>query len=93
MKIVYLPSTVQDISWFRNYCISVFPAGDDNAKKQFFAMEQSLRANPYLGHPAESHEGVRELHIPRTPFTVIYRITDVQIEVLRLWDEREGGAV
>jgi hypothetical protein len=34
---------------------------------------------------------VRELSIPRTPFTIVYRVTPLQIEVLRLWDTRQGG--
>jgi hypothetical protein len=34
---------------------------------------------------------VREFSIPRTPFLLIYRVTPAQIEVLRLWDMRQGA--
>jgi len=34
---------------------------------------------------------VRELSIPRTPFTIVNRVTPLQIEVLRLWNTRQGG--
>ena len=90
-KIVYLPSTVQDFAWFRQYYTSVFPDGIENAKKQFAALEQTLSANPFIGRPSDGYENVRELHIPRTPFTVIYRVTDTHIEALRIWDDRQGG--
>lgn len=92
MRIVLLQDALLDLAWFRQYYTSVFPEGNENARKQFANIKQALSDNPFLGHPRESHKGVRELHIPRTPFTVIYRVTDVQIEVLRLWDERQGGA-
>ena len=92
MRIVYLPSCTKDFAWFRQYYTAVFPAGELNAKKQFLAIEQALRTNPFIGHPSDSHEDVRELHIPKTPFTVIYRVSEAQIEVLRLWDDRQGGS-
>ncbi len=91
MKIVYLPSAVRDVAWFRHYYKAVFPAGDENARKHFLAMQRSLSANPYIGHPSQSHKDVYELPVARTPFTVIYRVRDTQIEVLRLWDQRRGG--
>lgn len=91
MNIVYLPGTARDFAWFRHYYTTVFPAGDENAKRQFKALQQSLSANPYIGHQMEGFADIRELHMPRTPFTVYYRVTSTQIEVLRLWDERQGG--
>ena len=91
MKIVYLPTCAPDFAWFNHYYTNVFPAGEPNAQKQFVAIERSLGANPFIGHPTESFDELRELHIPRTPFTLYYRVTDTQIEVLRLWDERQGG--
>ncbi len=91
MRIVYLPSTRRDLSWFRYYYRAVFPEGDARARDQFKATQALLGANPYVGRPAEDHSGVHELPILRTPFLLIYRVTDAQIEVLRLWDTRQGG--
>lgn len=91
MRIVYLPSTTRDLAWFRHYYTSVFPEGETRAKQQFGNIVHALSANPYLGHPFESDAVIRELHIPRTPFTLYYRVTEERIEVLRLWDERQGG--
>lgn len=90
MKIVFLESAVQDIQWFRYYYRSVFPAGSVKARDQMRALQVMLAANPYAGHPSDTAKSVREFTIPRTPFTVIYRVMPTQIEVLRLWDTRQG---
>ena len=91
MKIVFLASTVQDLKWFRHYYRAVFSEGADKAGAHFKAAIATLEANPYVGKLSEPTPDVRELSIPRTPFTTIYRVTPRQIEVLRLWDTRQGG--
>ncbi len=91
MKIVFLESCAPDLAWFRFYDQSVFPEGSRRAGQQFKALQATLAANPYAGHPSDTGRAVREITIPRTPFTLIYRVTPLQIEVLRLWDTRRGG--
>jgi len=90
MKIVFLESAVQDIQWFRYYYRSVFPEGGAKARAQLRAIQATLAANPYAGHRSDTGDTVRELSIPRTPFTFVYRVTPTRIEVLRLWDSRQG---
>lgn len=90
MKIVFLESAAQDIQWFRYYYRSVFPAGSAKARDTMHAIQATLAANPYSGHPSDTRPTVREFSIPRTPFTVVYRVVPSQIEVLRLWDTRQG---
>ena len=53
-------------------------------------IQKTLAAHPYAGHPSDTREMVRELSIPRTPFTLVYRVMPSQIEILRLWDSRQG---
>lgn len=91
MKVIFLASTVQDLKWFRHYYRAVFSEGSEKAGAHFKAAIATLSANPYVGKPSEPTPDVRELSIPRTPFTIIYRVTPLQIEVLRLWDTRQGG--
>lgn len=91
MRIVYLQSAAQDIAWFRHYYRSVFPSGSEKARAQLKSLQQLLATNPYIGHISETHKGGLEFHISKTPFSLIYRVTETQIEVLRLWDERQGG--
>lgn len=91
MKIVFLEDAARDIQWFRFYYRSVFPEGSARARANLKAIQATLAANPYAGHPSDARPQVRELVIPRTPFTLIYRVTPEQIEILRLWDTRQGG--
>ena len=91
MKVVFLESTVQDLKWFRHYYRAVFSKGADKAGVHFKAAIATLEANPFAGRRGEPKMDIRELSIPRTPFTIVYRVTPLQIEVLRLWDTRQGG--
>jgi plasmid stabilization system protein ParE len=90
MKIVFLESAAQDVQWFRYYYQSVFPEGSAKARDRLRAIQMTLAANPYIGQPSDTAKAVREFSIPRPPFTLIYRVTPTRIEVLRLWDTRQG---
>lgn len=91
MKVVFLENTVKDLKWFRHHYRAVFSEGAYKAGAHFKSAIATLEANPYVGKPSEPTHDVRELSIPRTPFMIIYRVTPLQIEVLRLWDTRQGG--
>ncbi|WP_170763117.1 type II toxin-antitoxin system RelE/ParE family toxin [Ruegeria lacuscaerulensis] len=91
MRIVFLEDTTRDIQWFRYYYTSVFPEGSERARAHLKAIQLTLAANPYAGHPSDTRRDVRELSVPRTPFTLIYRVMPIQIEILRLWDTRQGA--
>lgn len=88
MKLVYLESAQKDLFWVRRYYESVFPEGRQRAQQQFKKIEVLLAENPFVGHKTH-REQVRELSIPKTPFSYIYRVREHQIEVLRIWDERQ----
>ena len=56
-----------------------------------------LRGAPLIGAPSESIEGLRELPIRRTPFTLIYRVLPGEILIVHVRDQRarvgrRGGA-
>ena len=91
MKIVFLEDTARDIQWFRYYHMSVFPEGSERARAQLKAIQLTLAANPYAGHPSDTCRDIRELSVPRTPFTLIYRVMPDQLEILRFWDTRQGA--
>ena len=91
MRVIFLPSAARDLMWFRSYYSTVFPEGETKAKQQLSKICQLLEANPYLGQ-AGAIEGTRKLNIPRTPFALIYRVASIDIEVLRLRDQRQGGS-
>ena len=89
MKIIFLPSAANHLLWFRNYYTAVFPEGAAKAMQQIERLMELLEVNPYLGQPGKV-EGTRRKPIPRTPFVLLYRVTQTQIEVLRLRDSRQG---
>ncbi len=72
----------------RTYYAHIFPDGAKRAAHQYGRTCGVIRDNPLVGRPVEEIEGVRELSIPRTPFSFIYRVVDERIEVLRVWDQR-----
>ncbi len=88
MDIIYLESARDDLVWFRHYYEAVFPEGSENAKRHFYAIEQALLAHPFIGHKVRAD--VYELPVKKTPFTFVYRVKEHRIEVLRVWDDRQG---
>jgi hypothetical protein len=69
MRLVYLVSSADDLAWIRRYYASVFPAGKDNAAEQFRKMRAILLSNLGIGKSIGFGEAIRELHIPKTPFS------------------------
>ena len=88
MNIIFLETAKYDLRWFKQYYTRVFPEGRSNADRQYRAFLQLLKANPGIGHPDEWELGLMEYHIPRIPFTVLYRVKSEHIEILRLYDQR-----
>jgi len=87
MEIVYLPSAVAGLDWFRRYYAQVFPEGEKRAIVQYEKMKKILLAAPFAGHPIGEGDA-REYVMPRTPFSVIYRVRGEQIQVLLILDNR-----
>lgn len=87
MQIVYLRAAIADLIWLRTYYSRIFPEGDKRAREQFRAVERLVAEHPNIGKALE-FPGVREFVIPKTPFSIIYRVAARRIEVLRVWDNR-----
>jgi len=71
----------------QSYYATVLRGGKKNAAKHYFQTKLLLKNNPYLGHPVEDMDGIREITISKTPFAFIYRIDGDTIEILRVWDQ------
>ena len=91
MRLVYLASTAPDFVWLRRYYAQIFPEGDRRAREQFRKATALLLVNPHIGRPV-APPAVRELVIPRTPFSIVYRVREDRIEILRIWDNRAERA-
>ena len=90
MKLVFLASSKDDLRWFKQYYMNVFPEGSAKANNQFLALQKALKTNPYIGHPSVDVDGAREYPVLRTPFTFIYRINQGRIEIMRVIDNQSG---
>lgn len=48
-----------------------------------------LAANPYLGRPSASTEGVLELQVKRLPYLLPYRVKGDRTDILRVFHEAQ----
>ncbi len=90
MKLIFLPSTKDDLRWFKRYYTKVFPDGKPKADKQFTSLKKNLLEKPFIGHKSEMFPHLLEFHIPKIPFTIIYEVRETEIRILRLRDQRSG---
>ncbi|WP_038034034.1 type II toxin-antitoxin system RelE/ParE family toxin [Thermopetrobacter sp. TC1] len=91
MRILYLTSARDDLAWLRHFYREVFPDGAARALRHLMAAEGLLRTNPLVGRRTGIGDS-RELHIALTPFSLIYRVREDRIEILRVWDGRRDRA-
>ena len=90
MKLVFLPSTKTGLRWFHRYYTAVFREGKSNADRHFLAMKKTLASSPEIGRPV-GVKNYRIYMIPRTPFSVIYRIAGDRVEIVGVLDQRAEG--
>ncbi|WP_417264576.1 type II toxin-antitoxin system RelE/ParE family toxin [Celeribacter sp.] len=88
MQIRFLEEARQDLRWFKQYYMRVFPAGRSKADRQYQALLVLLKTQPKIGHGVEDVPGVFEYVVPGIPFTVLYRLNGEVVEILRLYDQR-----
>ena len=89
MRIVFLPTTARDFEWITDYYLSIFPEGGLKAYRHLDRGLSNLSDNPRLGK-AIARTGYRQYSVPRTPFSLIYRIGGEAIEILHIWDQRSN---
>ncbi len=88
MKIIFLPSALDDLEWMKRYYQTIFPAGKPQAARRYRNALAVIRDNPRAGAPSEVVDSLREYVIPNTPFTLIYQLTETEIRILHVKDQR-----
>jgi plasmid stabilization system protein ParE len=63
------------------------PKAPPAARDRLRSAERLLLDNPHIGRPLH-RPGIRRLTLARIPFFLVYRVTERQIEILRLIDGR-----
>ncbi|WP_349941994.1 type II toxin-antitoxin system RelE/ParE family toxin [Fulvimarina sp. MAC8] len=86
MKIVFLERAVEDLICFKRYYTRIFLEGAAGARERYRKAFEAFEFNPYSGRPGDDE--CCEFVILRTPFIVVYRVSDARLEVLRVWDDR-----
>ncbi len=88
MKVVLSEQAKKDMRWWRSYYRQAFPAGKAKASLHLSKAVELLADNPYLGSEMEGYR-LRKYQIHRSPFALIYRVRDEEIEIARVWDGRK----
>lgn len=90
MKVVFLDSAVEELEWFKTYYDEVFTAGAGRGYERLKAAIELLEQNPKAGRCNEALKGCRDLVMTSTPFVLVYRITETQVEILHVKDARSN---
>jgi plasmid stabilization system protein ParE len=88
MKVILSEQAKKDMRWWRTYYRQTFPAGSSNAAAHLAKAVELLAESGYLGSVVEGYN-LRRYQIHRTPFALIYRVKDDEIEIARIWDGRK----
>jgi plasmid stabilization system protein ParE len=87
MRISYFALARRDLRWYDQYYKQVFPEGALNAHAHYMRAIMLLLKHPDVGHEINTR-GTRVWSISKTPFSLIYRVNNENIMVLRVWDNR-----
>ncbi|MCH2189054.1 type II toxin-antitoxin system RelE/ParE family toxin [Candidatus Gracilibacteria bacterium] len=90
MKIVWLPLAREDMEQTYEYYHDV--AGPEIAQNQLQKIVHAARIfkeHPYVGVMNEADDEVFEWHIPNTSYTLPYCVVDNEVQILRVFDDRQ----
>lgn len=88
MDLQFLETAQQGLRWFRRY-YAENPQLRKRAALAAFATARSLiKDNPFIGHPYEEMDDVREHPIGGTHFTILYTVARDTIWVIDIRDAR-----
>jgi plasmid stabilization system protein ParE len=90
MKLVWLITAQYDLIDIELYYSDV--ATKDVSAKILQKIVKSAKIfleNPYLGHSSGEDEDIFEWHIPTTFYTLVYQVTNDEIQILRVFHESQ----
>ena len=90
MRIVWLSHALRDIESIVRYH-EAFASKDVayRTARRIVNAATTLAESPYLGRPSESLDGIHELHVPKLPYLLPYRVVDERVEILRIFHEAQ----
>jgi len=86
---VWAPAAERDVGRIWAYLDQRSPAAADAVVRSVVGTVDLLADQPELGRPADDVEPVgRYRAVTRAPYRIVYRVTDEEILILRVWDTR-----
>ncbi|MES1197473.1 MAG: type II toxin-antitoxin system RelE/ParE family toxin [Pseudomonadota bacterium] len=82
MKIRYTKRALRDLSHLELFLKAHSPRGASRVASRIRKRINDLELFPYQGSPAK--QGRRMLVVTQTPYLVIYRATDVEVQILTI---------
>jgi toxin ParE1/3/4 len=87
MRINYSALARSDLRWYDRYYKLVFTEGAQNAHAHYMRAVMLLLKHPHVGQEINAR-GTRALPVSTTPFSLIYRVKNGNIIIMRVWDNR-----
>ena len=88
MKLKYLETAKPGLVWMKRYFQSQPQLDQTSAYENFERAKALLKQHPQAGELFEDFTDVRELHIARSAFSIIYTVTDDTIFIIDIRDSR-----
>ena len=92
MNLVFLNSATFDLDWIQEYYGNVFPDGAQLAEQKFASAFDLVLEYPNSGYLQSEFKNLRVYKVPKTPFSIVYRVSENAIEILRIIDSRGNPA-
>lgn len=88
MKIRFLETSEPGLRWMRRYFRQQSQLDRRTATARFARARSLLKQEPFAGHVFDEIEGVFELKIQRTAFSILYAVKDDTVYILDIRDQR-----
>lgn len=84
MKIRWAPAAANDLEQIGLFLEEAYPYLREITLRTIYSSVLSLKAFPRRGRKGKA-DGTRELILPRLPYVIVYRVTDLAVEIVRIW--------
>ena len=88
MKIKYLETAKPGLVWMKRYFQTQTQLDQTSAFENFEKAKNLLKQHPQAGEQFEDFADVRELHITRSAFSILYTCIDDTIFIIDIRDSR-----
>ena len=88
MNVVFLATAEAGLRWFKRYYKEQPQLNRDRVFAAFDAALDRLALDPFAGYPFAEYETVRELPLPKCPFSLLFTHRSDTLYIIDLRDQR-----